>query len=430
MALSALVDPKGDSEVPEPSKPGDSASARALTCFVIGPIGSRLAQHGSDERLAYEEAIAVLEEVIEPACKSVGLDPVRADSLARAGEITEQGFRRLRDDDVVIADLTGANANVMYELGLRHTEDKLTVQVGEFGRLPFDVNVIRTVQFSRSQTGLINARKELIKILEAGLNDDYDPVTATRVWSQRRSAGTPAGGDLEHGETLDASPQELAQKPSDDRGFVDILAEAEEYQEKLPGLLGAVGGRINALGELAESSAAEVARADAAGTGMRGRLKVVTKYAAGLHRIVESLEKDVAAYVQALASVSDGNIELIKRIEAEPKVLEDNTGGALDFAMSVRGLAVVTRDSLSSLASMVETTNENAKVSRVLRGPSGRLTAALDRFVEATSVIDEWDRRLQSLGVESPPEGWEPRFDGVDESVGNSNGDEKHSPDS
>ena len=67
---------------------------------------------------------------------------MRADGLLRAGEITEQVFRRLRDDDVVIADLTGANPNVMYELGLRHTREKVTLQVGEYGRLPFDVNVI------------------------------------------------------------------------------------------------------------------------------------------------------------------------------------------------------------------------------------------------------------------------------------------------
>ncbi len=113
----------------------EPASQSSLTCFVIGPIGNRLAAVGSPERQAYEESLRVMAEVIEPACSHHGLSPVRADSLARAGEITEQIFRRLRDDDVVIADLTGANANVMYELGLRHTRDKLTVQIGEGGYL-------------------------------------------------------------------------------------------------------------------------------------------------------------------------------------------------------------------------------------------------------------------------------------------------------
>jgi hypothetical protein len=93
------------------------AGHTAKTCFVIGPIGSELAGIGTDERDTYEQALRVMSAVIEPACEQVGLEPVRADGLAKAGEITDQIFRRLRDDDVVIADLTGANANVMYELG-------------------------------------------------------------------------------------------------------------------------------------------------------------------------------------------------------------------------------------------------------------------------------------------------------------------------
>src|SRR5579871_6611628 len=106
--------------------------SQSLTCFVIGPIGNRHAEPGSEARITYEEALETFAEIIEPACKRFGLDPVRVDGLARAGDLTDQIFKRLRDDDVVIADLTGANANAMYELGLRHTRAKLTLQVGEY----------------------------------------------------------------------------------------------------------------------------------------------------------------------------------------------------------------------------------------------------------------------------------------------------------
>lgn len=387
----------------------DASSGTALTCFIIGPIGSRLAEHGSAERIAYEEAIAVVEEVIEPACKGVGLEPVRADTLARAGEITEQVFRRLRDDDVVIADLTGANANVMYELGLRHTGEKLTIQIGEYGRLPFDVNVIRTVRFSRSQTGLINARKELAEILKAGLSGDYDAVTATRVWTQE---GRAPSVDVETPREVigaeSGSSLQPAEEP-DDRGFVDILAEAEEQQDQLPALMEAVSNRITSLGEHANSSALKVAEADAAGKGMRGRLALVTRYAAGLDQIAAALEQDVAAYGAAFGSVLDGNLELVKRLEQDPDQIKEDPGRG--FAIAIRGLAATSRNSVAVLAGLVDAIRENARMSRVLRSPSERLTAALDEFVRATSVIDELDRRLQSLGVEAPPEGWEPGSD-------------------
>ena len=59
-------------------------------------------------------------------------------------------------------------------------------------------------------------------------------------------------------------------------------------------------------------------------------------------------------------------------------------------------------------AGLVKSIESNASASRVLKGPSRRLTAALDRFVSATSVIDEWDRRLQALGIQVPSADWTP----------------------
>lgn len=70
----------------------EATATRPTTCFVIGPIGNKFAPLGSEDRVAYEEALQVWEEVIQPACTQVGLEPVRADGLARAGEITEQIF--------------------------------------------------------------------------------------------------------------------------------------------------------------------------------------------------------------------------------------------------------------------------------------------------------------------------------------------------
>jgi hypothetical protein len=340
-----------------------------------------------------------MEEVVMPAAASVGLSPVRADGLARAGEITEQIFRRLRDDDVVIADLTGANANVMYELGLRHTKNKLTVQIGEFGRLPFDVNTIRTIQFSRSPVGLINARDELVQVLATGLAGEFDPVTATRLWNE---ADDP---EIALSDSSDADhPLKLGDPSGEDgaRGFLDIMVEAEERQDEMVDALKAVGAHIVALGDLANLSSTEMDRSDAAGQGMRGRLQVATRYASGLDRIASALEDDVERYVGALGSVSAGWLEIIKSLEEDPSQLDEQE--VLDAVLNIRGLANVTRSSLGTLSGMVEAIDGTAKLSRVLRPPSNRLTAAFNEFVQATSIIDDWDRRLQSLGVPSPPE--------------------------
>jgi hypothetical protein len=374
----------------------------SLTCFVIGPIGSRFAEIGSDERETFEDSLRVMAEVIEPACAHHGLTPVRADTLAVPGEITEQIFRRLRDDDVVIADVTGANANVMYELGLRHTRDKLTIQIGEYGRLPFDVNTIRTIQFSRSRIGLVDARNELTTLLGAGLGGDFDPVAATRVWND--AAQDEAASAAGH---ADETTEPQRDDDDDDRGFIDIVAESEEQMDALVPALEELGGYVIEMGDLADRSTELMAQSDAAGKGMRGRLQVATRYATGLSEIADKLEPSVDRYGSVLDAVSGGTLALIERMEEDAEALEEGE----TFGMTVRQTAAITRESLASLGALVESIRSSARMSRVLRQPSQRIVTALNRFVEATSSIDEWDRRLQSLGVPVPPEGWEADID-------------------
>ena len=380
-------------------------TASSLTCFVIGPIGDRHAAMGTPERTRFEEAVRIMAEVVEPACRRFGLEPVRADSLTRAGEITEQIFRRLRDDNIVIADLTGANPNVMYELGLRHTRDKLTVQIGEYGQLPFDVNVIRTIQFSRSDNGLIRARDELIALLDAGLREDFDPVTATRIWHEdprsasdetATTAGTPTTPEVPEGE--------------DDRGFVDILAEYEEALEEIIEALADIGRCVERAGRLAEQSAAETSKSDAGGKGMRGRLQILTRYATGLNEIAEELEPATERYLSLYQHTIDGMDVLVTRMEQDP----DERAAGKDFAMLLRQNAAGTRESMSSTASLAANIRENASFSKVLRSPSVRLTKQLDRLVDSAQRMDELDRRLQVLRIPVPPEGWQPELPEAD----------------
>lgn len=76
-------------------------------CFVIGPIGNKFAGPDDPSRQIYEDSLEVFEDVILAACQKLEITPVRADQIAVAGEITEQVFRHIYEDDVVIADVSG-----------------------------------------------------------------------------------------------------------------------------------------------------------------------------------------------------------------------------------------------------------------------------------------------------------------------------------
>lgn len=113
------------------------------TCFVIGPIG----EPESDIR---DWSDKILECIVTPAVKACGYkQPVRADKIAQSGLITIQIMQHLVRDDLVVADLTGPNANVYYELAVRHAARKPFVQLIKTGeRIPFDLKDLRTIEVS------------------------------------------------------------------------------------------------------------------------------------------------------------------------------------------------------------------------------------------------------------------------------------------
>ncbi|MEO5337167.1 MAG: nucleoside 2-deoxyribosyltransferase [Magnetospirillum sp. WYHS-4] len=112
-------------------------------CFVISQIGSE----DSPEREQADEAFLL----IERAVSQYNFEVVRADMVPDPGMITRSIMDMIKRADLVIADLTGANPNVYYELAARHAIRKPTIQVALKGtKLPFDIAFIKTIEYDTS----------------------------------------------------------------------------------------------------------------------------------------------------------------------------------------------------------------------------------------------------------------------------------------
>lgn len=156
------------------------------TCFVIAPIGAE----DTDIRRHSDQ---VLRHIIKPATELLGYATTRADEMAEPGTIPTQVIQRLVDDDLVVADLTGHNPNVFYELALRHTLRKPIVQLIRKGeKIPFDVAQNRTIEFDlRDPDNVADSKNSLVRQIEACERrpDDIDsPISiAIDIQSLRRS---------------------------------------------------------------------------------------------------------------------------------------------------------------------------------------------------------------------------------------------------
>lgn len=120
-------------------------------CFVLMPFGKKPTSAGAEV-----DFDAVYNHLIAPAIEEAGLEPIRADNEAVGGIIHKPMYERLILCEYAVADLTTANANVFYELGLRHAaRPRSTVLLfsKDGKQLPFDVGLLRALPYDLSQNG-------------------------------------------------------------------------------------------------------------------------------------------------------------------------------------------------------------------------------------------------------------------------------------
>ena len=353
-----------------------------IVCFVISPIGDRLAESGSDARRTYEESIQTFEKIIQPACSHVGIeDPVRADVMARQGEITEQVFGQLRFADIVIADVTGANPNVMYELGLRHTTTLLTIQIGENERLPFDVSAIRTIQFGRTEGGYIDARNALIRALEHGLAHGSDQLTATRVFS----------GDATQ---VDLEPPD--DEKGDEPGSLEILVGMEEALPQLVETVETFGSVAQELAALANATTEEVKQSDQAGRGARGRLMVAARFGERLDEPVGRMEHLALAFSRDVDLIDPGVRLILAAIEqGDDESLNESV--SKEFVATIVSTTAQTLEFHDILESSRPTFRTLGDLAAPLRARAKRLDEAFRMIVSRRDLFERWSEEAQAL---------------------------------
>lgn len=119
-------------------------------CFVLMPFGKK-----PDSTGMMIDFDAVYKNLIAPAIEAAGLEALRADEEQGGGIIHKPMFERLILCEYAVADLTTANANVFYELGVRHAARPWSTILlfAEGGRLPFDVAPLRAMPYQLTADG-------------------------------------------------------------------------------------------------------------------------------------------------------------------------------------------------------------------------------------------------------------------------------------
>jgi hypothetical protein len=134
-----------------------------MKCFVIMPFGNPQIDTEQARKLdlIYSQWIKPTVEAIKDN-NAQCLMCHRADKELRPEEIITHIIENLISSDIVIADLSGRNPNVFYELGVRHAVNNNTILIADsFEDIPFDLRGLRTIIYSYEPEHMLRLKSSL-----------------------------------------------------------------------------------------------------------------------------------------------------------------------------------------------------------------------------------------------------------------------------
>jgi hypothetical protein len=137
-------------------------------CFVLMPFANEMRQ--------------VFEHAIKPAAETLEYDCFRADNASGPRNIISEIIDNIFKSDAIVADITGNNPNVFFELGVAQTIANKTIMICEksVDKLPFDFLNYRVIFYERTIEGIsTHLRREIelsLSLFESWSNESTNPV--------------------------------------------------------------------------------------------------------------------------------------------------------------------------------------------------------------------------------------------------------------
>jgi hypothetical protein len=118
--------------------PKEQSGLRKASCFIVMPFS--------------QEWSADVHRILASACEAAGVRAVRGDDLFTPTDILEDIWQSINAADFVIADITGRNPNVLYELGIAHTLAKpVLILSRDAVDIPIDLATRRVILYGHKQ---------------------------------------------------------------------------------------------------------------------------------------------------------------------------------------------------------------------------------------------------------------------------------------
>ena len=281
--------------------------------------------------------------------------------------------------DIVLADLTGLNPNVMYELGIAHSFNKKTIMItrDDLGSLPFDLKQYRAKDYSTH----FKKFYDLIAYLEKNLQGARDGSVIFN---------NPVGDFMDRSKI---APEELFRKeiikvdiPEGEMGFLDFLAEIEEDTENMTKDIQNMSLEMQTMSGGINECTAEIKRVNK--TGGSGTASFVRKQSRKAAEYIETFSKQLKSHNVTISSywtkIEKNILGLLENDISAQQENKENLVNYMKALLKMKDSIILSNESVQNLK---ETSLKNLGIERSMNQAIRFLDQDLSAYINMTEQM-------------------------------------------
>lgn len=302
--------------------------------------------------------------------------------------------------EIIIADLTGLNANVFYELGLAHAMNKKVIIITQdIDDLPFDIKSYRANQYSLQFHKIPVLIEELRKLLHGAIDGQIkygNPVSDYAPNYQNTDVSFPRGPAFQA--TSEEAADEIIEEG--EKGFLDFIAEIETDLKSATAELTSLAAETREIGGSVSSATDDINRVKAQSG------KVEATFVRNLCRkLAEPMESYANKIKLSVTNISSywSNIENNYLALLDSKFVQNpkDTMNLRDSAKSLLDMQSTILDSNVNVEKLILSLRSNIGMERRLNRAislniselesyltlTNTMSASIDRIVSKTDIV-------------------------------------------
>lgn len=280
--------------------------------------------------------------------------------------------------DIIIADLTGLNPNVMYELGIAHTFNKKTIVItkDDLAQLPFDLKQYRAKDYSTHFKKFAELIEYLKMNMDGAINGTIsysNPVKDFMILA-----------DIDKESWFHETPIDLEENT--DKGFLDYLAEIEENADSLAKDIQTMTEEMNEMSSGVSKSTKEIERVKKTGGG--GMASFVRKESKKAAKFVSDFAMKLRIHNQTIESLWD-KVEnnTLGLLENQFAVQDNNKQSLTNYLNSLKGMKKAIVQSNTSVEELKTSVKQNMGIERSMNQAIRFLVEDLSTYIDNTQRI-------------------------------------------